>query len=63
MNANDRPMPRLARAEPDGPLRLAVDWAEGRRAGRSETLDLLPLVGTHKFYRPLRKSAALFATA
>jgi hypothetical protein len=64
MSANDRrPMPRLASARPDGHLRLAVTWAEGPRAGRGESVDLLPLVGTHKFYRPLRKNSALFASA
>jgi hypothetical protein len=69
MNATDmidtgKPLPRLAAVRPvDGPHRLVhVTWAEGARAGRTETVDLSPLIDTHKFYVPLRDRSKLFDT-
>jgi hypothetical protein len=55
-------LPRLASVRAiDGAHRLIhVTWAEGPRAGRSETVDLSPLVDTHKFYAPLRGRSKLF---
>jgi hypothetical protein len=67
MNATDiidtgRPLPRLASVRSiDGAHRLIrVAWAEGPRAGRTEPVDLSPLVDTHKFYAPLRGRSKLF---
>lgn len=56
------PMPRLGavRAIDGGSVR--VDWLAGARAGRSEAVSLLPLIDSFKFYDPLRRDAALFAT-
>ena len=56
-------MPRLAALRVAGPSQLELVWAEGARAGRTETIDLAPLLGSYKIYRPLRSNAALFATA
>jgi hypothetical protein len=68
MNGKDeldtaKSMPRLASARACDDLALEVTWAEGARKGRSERVDLKPLIATHKFYRPLRRDPALFATA
>lgn len=55
-------LPRLASVRPiDGAHGLIrVTWAEGPRAGRTETVDLSPLVDTHKFYAQLRGRSKLF---
>jgi hypothetical protein len=42
---------------------VAVTWLAGCRRGRHDVVDLSPLIDTHKFYAPLRKNPALFATA
>ncbi len=47
---------------PAGELSVAVTWADGARAARSEIIDLSPLVNSLKFYKPLRNDAALLAT-
>jgi hypothetical protein len=48
----------------DGRHRIvAVAWIAGPRRGRTEVVDLSPLIDTHKFYGPLRKNAELFGTA
>ncbi|MBK1624572.1 hypothetical protein [Afifella marina] len=54
-------MPRLAAARPLAGLSVAVDWAEGPRRGRSEIIDLSPLIGQFRIYAPLRDDPALFA--
>ena len=41
---------------------VLVDWLAGARAGRTEAVSLLPLIDSFKFYDPLRRNAALFAT-
>lgn len=56
-------MPRIAAVRVVGPTRLEVTWAEGMREGRREFLDLTPLIGSYKIYRPLRGNPDLFATA
>src|SRR5262249_41552200 len=42
--------------------RVAVTWLAGDRRGRKDTVDLSPLIDTHKFYAPLRRDPPLFAT-
>jgi hypothetical protein len=50
--------------EIDGQRRVvAVSWATGKRQGRFDRVDLSPLIDTLRFYAPLRKNPALFATA
>ena len=56
-------MARLAGIRVVGNSSLAIDWAEGVRAGRSDVLDLTPLIGSYKVYRPLRENPNLFKTA
>jgi hypothetical protein len=41
---------------------VAVTWIAGGRRGRSDVVNLSPLIDTHKFYAPLRKNAELFST-
>jgi hypothetical protein len=55
-------LPRIASARPAEGLSVAVRWASGARAGQTDIVDLTPLVMTLRFYRPLRRDAALFAT-
>ncbi|HEV2956612.1 MAG TPA: hypothetical protein VGX95_10880 [Xanthobacteraceae bacterium] len=69
MSATERidsgvPMPLIAAVRPvDAENRLVeVTWAEGNRRGRTDVVDLSPLIETHRFYRPLRNDPALFDT-
>jgi hypothetical protein len=69
MNATERidsgvPMPLIAAVRPvDAANRLVkVTWAEGNRRGRTDVVNLSPLIETHRFYRPLRNDPALFDT-
>jgi hypothetical protein len=45
-----------------GALGVVVTWAKGARAGRTETIDLSPLVGALKVYKPLRDNPRLRAS-
>ncbi|MES2195500.1 MAG: hypothetical protein V4517_13860 [Pseudomonadota bacterium] len=54
-------LPRMAAVEPLTPFALRVTWAEGRRAGREDLVDLRPVIYSYRIYRPLRDEA-LFAT-
>lgn len=56
-------MPRMATIEALPGLRLAVTWSQGSRAGKTDQIDLAPVIQTYKFYRPLRKNEELFRTA
>jgi hypothetical protein len=51
-------LPRLKSIAPHGGLEVAADWA----SGRSDVVDLGPVILTHKFYKPLREDADLFKT-
>ena len=55
-------MPRLRTVEPAGDLRVRVTWRKGLRHPRTEVIDLSPLIGSFKFYKPLRDDHALFST-
>jgi hypothetical protein len=57
------PIARIAKIRVVEPNTLEISWAEGARAGRTDVLDLTPLIGSYKIYRPLRGNAELFATA
>ena len=68
MNANEIidsgvTLPRLASALPLQHSILKVVWAEGRRAGREDLIDVGPALHSYKIYKPLRNKEALFATA
>src|SRR3954471_19508441 len=46
----------------DGRLRvISITWGKGPREGRTDRVDLSPLIDTFKFYRPLRNDPTLFA--
>ena len=55
-------MPKLSAVSPAEKLCVEVTWSEGPRAPRTETVDLSPLINSHKFYKPLRKNRPLFET-
>jgi hypothetical protein len=61
--ASDGPMPRLGAVRAIDGSSVLVNWLEGARAGRSETVNLLPLIDGFKFYDTLRRNAALFSSA
>lgn len=55
------PLPRLASVEStDLPYTVAVTWAAGPRMGRTDMIDLAPIILTFKIFRPLRDDDALF---
>lgn len=58
-----QPMARIGRIDVAGPLSLRVTWAEGARAGTTDLVDLAPVVGSYRIYRPLRDNPELFASA
>jgi hypothetical protein len=48
----------------DGQHRLITTaWAAGKRQGRTEQVDLSPIIDAYRVYRPLRDNVALFETA
>jgi hypothetical protein len=57
------PMARIAVIRVAGPSTLEIAWAEGARSGRSDLVDLAPVIGTYKAYRQLRSNPKMFATA
>jgi hypothetical protein len=59
-----KPLPKLASVTCVDSTRrqISVHWLSGPRVNRLEMVDLSPLVDTLKFYSPLRKNSALFAT-
>jgi hypothetical protein len=57
------PMGRIASLRVVGPVSLEIGWAEGARAGRTDLVDVTPVIGTYKVYRQLRNDPKLFATA
>jgi hypothetical protein len=58
----DGPMPRLGGVRAIDSSNVAVNWIEGMRAGRSEAINLLPLIDNFKIYEPLRHNKELFST-
>jgi preprotein translocase subunit SecE len=57
------PLPRMSEIQALPDFRLAIAWAEGSRRGRTDLLDLAPIIYTYKLYRPLRNNEELFQTA
>ena len=57
------PMPRLAFLAPHGAYEVLVKWAAGStREHNVDSVDLAPLILTHKFYKPLRDNPDLLKT-
>ena len=57
------PPPRMSEIQAIPDFRLAIVWAEGSRRGRTELVDLAPVINTYKLFRPLRNNDELFQTA
>ncbi len=55
-------MPKIAAVAVEDHLIVRATWAAGSRAGRTNVVDLSPLVHSLKHYRPLREDRALFRT-
>lgn len=68
MSENDmicvgEPLPSVASVEPaNSPFSVAVTWASGARMGRTDIIDLAPMIFTFKVLRPLRDDPKLFKT-
>jgi hypothetical protein len=54
------PMPVIAEVKAVSHLHISVRWGAGLRSGRTETLDLSPLINVFKIYKPLREDESLF---
>jgi hypothetical protein len=59
---SDGPMPRLGGVRAIDGNSVLVNWVEGPRAGRTEAVNLLPLIDNFKVYEPLRRNDRLFST-
>jgi len=57
------PMPRLSSVRVVDGRKIEVTWAQGRRAGQVDVINLTDVLGRFKVYRPLLADDALFATA
>ncbi|WP_246102789.1 hypothetical protein [Methylobacterium terricola] len=56
-----RALPKLAGVEPgNGRFDVRVTWASGERAGRTDTVDLAPMIFTFKVFKPLRDGTVAF---
>ncbi|MCJ2036409.1 DUF2442 domain-containing protein [Methylobacterium sp. J-068] len=56
-----RALPKLASVEPaNGPFSVSVTWAAGSRVGRTDIVDLAPMIFTFKVFKPLRDDPELF---
>ncbi len=56
------PMPKIARVEALDDLVIRVEWSAGIRVGRTDVVDLSPMINTLKLYRPIRDNQSLFRT-
>jgi hypothetical protein len=56
------PMPQIARIDVVEHLVVRVTWSAGIRAGRTDVVDLSPMINSLKHYRPLRENRMLFRT-
>ena len=54
------PMPRLGAVSHHNGYEIAVSWQAGPRAGKTDIVDLAPVVLAYKIYRPLRDNPKLF---
>jgi len=56
------PMPRLGSVSASSGYEIRVSWVAGPRQGRTDTVDLAPVLLAYKFYRPLRENPGLLKT-
>ncbi len=57
----DDPMPRIGTVRPIDGSTVLVTWVEGTRAGRTERVNLSPLLESFKVYELLRRNEQLFS--
>jgi hypothetical protein len=57
------PLPRISKIRALSDFYLSIVWAEGSRSGRTDSVDLAPVINTYKLYRPLRNNEELFQSA
>ncbi|MDB5593989.1 MAG: hypothetical protein JWM36_950 [Hyphomicrobiales bacterium] len=57
-----RPMPLIQSVECVGATQVRVHWAKGTRAGKTETVDMAPIVNAFRVYGPLKARPDLLAT-
>src|SRR3954454_24555761 len=55
-------MPRMGGVRAVDANTILVNWIEGARSGRTEAINLSPLLDSYKAYTPLRRNKPLFAT-
>ncbi len=58
--APNNPMPRVSAVSAGSALTVSITWKAGARTGKTETLDLAPIINAGKFFRPLRTDRPLF---
>ena len=56
------PMARVASVRPLHDNRVVIKWSRGKHAGKTDEINLTPLIATYRIFRPLKNNAALFAT-
>ena len=56
------PMPKISTLEVVDHLVIRVTWSSGLRAGRTDTVDLSPMINVLRLYGPLRENRSLFRT-
>lgn len=58
-----QPLPKLASVAPaDAANTIRVTWAAGPRLGRTDRVDLSPVIFTYKVFRPLRDGTIPFGS-
>jgi len=56
------PRPKISAVTAVGRLSIRVTWSAGLRAGRTDVVDLSPMIDSLRHYRPLRNNPILFQT-
>jgi hypothetical protein len=62
VHGSDGPMPRLGAVRAIDGSSVLVNWIEGARTGRTEAVNLRPLIDNFRAYKPLRGNVPLFST-
>ncbi|CAN5123089.1 hypothetical protein BH10PSE7_BH10PSE7_31390 [soil metagenome] len=56
------PMPKIEEFRVIEHLVIEVKWSAGLRGGRTDVVDLSPMINLFRLYRPIRENEALFRT-
>jgi hypothetical protein len=59
---SDGPMPRIGAVRAIDGESVLVNWIDGSRAGRTEAINLLPLIDNFRAFESLRRNKKLFST-